>query len=311
MYSKKYIADVNNAIKKYINNRTVIGIENTKGGIANKVLKITTNDGTKYIFKIYKKKRDHMLANQLIDYLDNNNFNVVKPINDNYIIFENTICLLYPYVENKKTKVNKELENYILKMLECISKFKDFKYTKEHLYRTKCDKEYKFLKNLTVYKLNSKDVKDVVNLYEKIKEKPINNEKEIVHSDISTSNLLTSNIGYYLIDFDETRITSKLYDLMVVLIKFFVKGRNVDFENMKKMVIKYKEIFKEYNDNDYYDVFIYYLCKQLLEKFYDYESGSVDIFSKQQMQDNFKNWIYYFRNLEKFKCVFLEENNIV
>ena len=78
-------------------------MENTSGGIANKVIKLTTNFNHKYIFKIYKKKRNQILPFELMNFLEENGINVVKPKNKKPIIFENTDCYLFDYIENVPT----------------------------------------------------------------------------------------------------------------------------------------------------------------------------------------------------------------
>lgn len=69
-------------------------------------------------------------------------------------------------------------------------------------------------------------------------------------------------------------------------------------------VIKLTTNFDEYNYKDCYNVFEYYVVKQLLEKFSDYEIYGIDLYSEQQQQDDFRNWIYYFEHLDLIKQIF-------
>ena len=62
-------------------NEEIVKIENTSGGIANKVIKLTTNFDNKYIFKIYKKKRNQILPLELMKFLKKNGINIVEPKN--------------------------------------------------------------------------------------------------------------------------------------------------------------------------------------------------------------------------------------
>lgn len=239
-----------------------------------------------------------------MDFLEENDINVVKPKNKKPIIFENTDCYLFDYIENIPTIFDNATASYLINLLKIISRFKTSINNDEYYYKIKCDNEYKLLKEKKNYILDDDIVNRVLKRYDQIKNLPINNEKEIVHSDISTSNLLTAKDGYYLIDFDEVRFTSKLYDLAVILVKFFFDGKNIDIKNAKSFVDLYLKNFSEYDYKDCYNVFEYYVVKQLLEKFSDYEIYGIDLYSKQQQQDDFRNWIYYFEHLNLIKQIF-------
>ena len=306
-YSEEYVYKLNLCVSDYLKeNEKVIFIGDTVGGIANKVLYLKTNYNNEYIFKIYKKKRNLLLANTLIKHLQSQGFNIKDPINAYPLVFEDTDAYLYEYINNVKYELSNELKKYILVILHSIPEcpieninIDDFLYSK------KCDFEYEFLKKLKNYRLNSDIIKEVIKEYELLRNFEIVNSKEVVYSDLSFSNMLvTPDNKVFLIDFDETRITSCLYDLMVVIFKFFFDGYNCDSLQIIDFVKKYKEYFPSFSVFDYKIMFRYYICKQLLEKFYDYESYSVDIFSKQQMQDNFMNWIHYFENKEEYLHLF-------
>lgn len=303
MNYEKYILDLNIVLKQYFHkDELIVMVENTIGGIANKVLKLTTNHNKKFIFKIYQKKQNLSLPNALLEYLTIHNLNVVKSINNKPIEFEDTDCYLYNYIDFIPTIMNEDLENYILEILYHINNFipniKD--YDKSHFLVFKCDEEYKLLKSKKQYKYNKKIICNVLKKYNQIRKKKIIYTKEITHSDISTSNLLNNYGKYFLIDFDETRITTKLYDLAVIIFKFYVNDKEINVEGIKMFINKYRKMFN-YSLSQIFDVVTYYIVKQLLEKFTDYEIYNIDLYSPQQQQDDFRNWIYYFKNLNKFK----------
>ena len=301
----EYILTLNKVLSSFLEfNEEIVKIENTSGGIANKVIKLTTNFDNKYIFKIYKKKRNQILPLELMKFLKKNGINIVEPKNHKPIFFEKTDCYLYDYIENVPTTFSNQLSSYLIDLLKVISKFKTSINNDEYYYKIKCDNEYTLLKAKKNYILPGDVISRVLKRYDKIKDLPINNKKEVVHSDISTSNLLTTDNGYYLIDFDEVRFTSKLYDLAVILVKFFFDGKNIDVKSARAFVDLYLSNFDEYNYKDCYNVFEYYVVKQLLEKFSDYEIYGIALYSEQQQQDDFRNWIYYFEHLDLIKQIF-------
>lgn len=66
----EYILTLNKVLSSFLEfNEEIVKIENTSGGIANKVIKLTTNFDNKYIFKIYKKKRNQILPLELMKFL--------------------------------------------------------------------------------------------------------------------------------------------------------------------------------------------------------------------------------------------------
>ena len=127
-----------------------------------------------------------------MDFLEKNDINVVKPKNKKPIIFENTDCYLFDYIENVPTIFDNTMASYLINLLKIISRFKTSINNDEYYYKIKCDNEYKLLKEKKNYILDDDIVNRVLKRYDQIKNLPINNEKEIVHSDISTSNLLTA-----------------------------------------------------------------------------------------------------------------------
>ena len=240
----------------------------------------------------------------VINLAQDNNIFARKPKEFRCKVYGGILDTLFDYIENVPTIFDNATASYLINLLKIISRFKTSINNDEYYYKIKCDNEYKLLKEKKNYILDDDIVNRVLKRYDQIKNLPINNEKEIVHSDISTSNLLTAKDGYYLIDFDEVRFTSKLYDLAVILVKFFFDGKNIDIKNAKSFVDLYLKNFSEYDYKDCYNVFEYYVVKQLLEKFSDYEIYGIDLYSKQQQQDDFRNWIYYFEHLNLIKQIF-------
>ena len=60
-----------------------------------------------------------------------------------------------------------------------------------------------------------------------------------------------------------------------------------------------KKCHPQYKDNDFYEMVEIYLCKILLEKFYLYRKGEINLFSKRQLKDNYKKYLKILINFEK------------
>ena len=75
----EYILTLNKVLSSFLEfNEEIVKIENTSGGIANKVIKLTTNFDNKYIFKIYKKKRNQILPLELMKFLKKKRYKYCK-----------------------------------------------------------------------------------------------------------------------------------------------------------------------------------------------------------------------------------------
>ena len=59
-----------------------------------------------------------------MDFLEENDINVVKPKNKKPIIFENTDCYLFDYIENVPTIFDNATASYLINLLKIISRFK-------------------------------------------------------------------------------------------------------------------------------------------------------------------------------------------
>ena len=109
--------------------------------------------------------------------------------------------------------------------------------------------------------------------------------------DISKSNIIFNKKDYYIIDFDETCVTTPLYDFAVIVVKNFIDNGCI---NMKKYSKLRKEVLQKldcYDNTDFSNIVKYYLCKILLEKFYLYYTNKIDLYSFEQQKDNYKTYL--------------------
>lgn len=109
------------------------------------------------------------------------------------------------------------------------------------------------------------------------------------HGDLSLSNILYSN-SFYIIDFDETVVTTKLYDFAVIVIKFYTFNGEFKKTKINTLINQLMKI-NNYKTNDYILVIKFYLCKILLEKFYLYELGKIDLYSSNQLNDDYRKYL--------------------
>jgi thiamine kinase-like enzyme len=280
----------------------IVKIENTTGGITNIVWKLTTSKNRKFALKKYLRIRDFSLAVKLEDFLISHGFTVLKPLNRTMIQQNECFINLYPYIEKAEYIYDDGYENHLLLLLSRLTKFKLRDVQDEDTWLKKCDNDFYFLKKKQTYLFDSTIIEKVLTAYEELRESDVLVEKCVVHSDISPGNILYDGEKYYLIDFDEVRVTSSIYDVVVVLFKHFVSYRKLDEEKASVFINKLVNFddFGFINRKSLSEMMKFYILKQILEKIYEYESLKTNIFSEQQSQDSVFDWIFYFQNFSSF-----------
>ena len=102
-----------------------------------------------------------------------------------------------------------------------------------------------------------------------------------------------------MIDFDETNVTTQLYDFAVVMVKIFFKPNRINLKKYNNYKKEIKEKYVNYNDSDFKAAIEFYLCKILLEKYYLHDKGIINLYSKKQLKDNYKKYLKMLKNVKK------------
>ena len=114
-------------------------------------------------------------------------------------------------------------------------------------------------------------------------------EKQLVHGDMSPSNLIWSENGEFtLLDLDEVIEFTKLYDLVVFALNASRNKCEIDI----KLANKILKPFDNYTKIDIINVWNFYLLKVILEKIYLYEIGKIDLREQTGSEDDFEDWLY-------------------
>ena len=128
-------------------------------------------------------------------------------------------------------------------------------------------------------------------MYESRLKKTCTSSYFVVHGDISPTNLLWTKRGdIYLLDFDEAILAPAEYDLIVAVVKFSKRGPFFDIKLARKMIEKYTKLDRMHKMSELSNVWDLYILKVLLEKIYLHETGAIDLYSKEQMVDNWLDW---------------------
>lgn len=285
-------SDFENILKCIGCNEKVLSFEREKGGVANLVFKVVTQDNT-YIIKKYIYDYDMTISKELYNKYISQGIDVIKPRNEETIPYNGYLYNIFDYKE--KDTENKMIE--IKYFNELISAERETERQANIL--CKCDKYYEGLKNANGMDYShSEDVKYIIALYETLATNPILKETYLNHGDISKGNLISSKGNLYLIDFDEANITTLLYDFAVVVIKHFVENDKIDMEKYNELKELIKEKYIQYGDEHFDFIVEFYLCKILLEKFYLHHVGKINLYSDRQLEDNYKKYINLLKNIK-------------
>ena len=218
-----------------------------------------------YVLKIYRKKLDFTNTNDLIEYLNINNIQTIT----NYLEFidNNFIYKVYPYIEGNHILKYQEKEiNEIAKIITILNKN-----TKKHSKETildKCNSFFQYLLPLNNKKI-SNDIYEL--LYKSFKNLNLDtNSFILVHGDLSNTNLIWKNNTVSIIDFDESILAPKEYEVCSCLIQSCFHNNIFDLQQAKQLFIKIQESipidFMKWQES-----WNLYIIKVIIEKLYYYE----------------------------------------
>ncbi|MCQ2749951.1 MAG: phosphotransferase [Clostridia bacterium] len=184
----------------------------------------------------------------------------------------------------------------------------DRKIEKEKITSILANKIFEYYNYLTTFKakyLNSDDINFVTDTYDKVmKQISYLDDEYINHGDLSEFNMITSKGKTYIIDFDETSVTYELYDFANIVVKNFTdKKGNFDEVKVKELANNVRKAKPQYLSKDLNNIIMFYLCKILLEKFYLHETEKIDLFSKDQMKDDYNRYLKMLKDINEMGLI--------
>ena len=289
-YAKKEVLlnDFQNVIKDYIK-EPIIKIQPEKSGLANLVYRLYTKSNI-YILKKYKYQYNFDLIDKLYNIYEKNNIAFIRPINSQPISYKYTYYNIFPYYKKDKKRII-DLD-YLQKIINAQRQV-----NLEDAIVNKCDYYYN---NINIDNINKEDIQYVKEIFKNLNKEELKGNY-LNHGDIQKSNILTSNKKNYLIDFDEVNVGHYLYDYAVIIIKMGTRNNKIDYvmlNNLKELIKKDNMTF---NDLDFYNIIILYLCKILLEKYYLHSIKKINLFSKKQQKDSYQKYLKFLKEIENYR----------
>ena len=249
-----------------------------KIGVANETFQVTL-ENQKYLLKRYHYHYRFDLGNDLYQIYEKNQIPVVKPLNQELVIYQHFQYNIFEYIDHQEEEID---SSYYSKLLSI-----DRTCQKNDMLFEKCDGYYKPLKKMKDYDERLKEpIESVLKIYQKLRKKKKFYGNAINHGDLQRSNILCSQGKYYLIDFDEAIVASPLYDFAVLSVKMY-RNNTLERNKIDHLIEEIKERYPSFQKKDYYDMIKLYLCKILLEKYYLHQMMKIDLFSEEQKSDYF------------------------
>lgn len=210
--------------------------------------------------------------------------------------------MICKYIEGDNPSVYNEI--FFEKLAEALSKLHsipckyeqvDYKDNEESLLKLK---EYYDLSITSKY---LKEDKELINkIYQEVESLNLNIlPKNIIHSDIKKENLLVNDNELYLIDFGNVYVGNRLIDLIRVIMWFFIKNNNYDFNGMKSFILQYLKKGLHLNQVEKSSVNLlikYCILYNLLKDVYLYEKN---ILNNNYIENNSLIWLNALKNEKK------------
>lgn len=282
---KSYDSKIITAVFKSHFKEKIKELKKVEGGIANVVYTVTT-EKKKYIAKIYRKEIDKNSISEFVNICKKNDIGVLNSTDGHFYNLNDMIICIYDYVEGKHLK---KLNNEQVEDIVNFIKIDKNTNSKAPSLVDKVDFYYNSLREMETKKINRNLIDELLRRYMKLQNYTIFDERELIHGDLTPSNILWDEKGKFtLIDLDEVTIFTKLYDLVVFAIKFSKNGKDIDVKAAKKIL----KPFDDYTKIDIINIWNFYILKVLLEKIYLYEIDKIDLLDEVQKTDNWEDWYY-------------------
>lgn len=195
-------------------------------------------DDNKYIIRL--SNFDNSFECKILKLLDKYDINSPKLLTDFRLDTKN--IMICKYVDGENPTVYNEL--FFEKLADLLKKLHFIQCRYELSDYTKNEETLNKLRDYYDVSINSKYLKNetefISKKYKEIEKLNLNSlPKNIVHSDIKKENLLVNNNEMYLIDFGNVYIGNRLIDLIRVIMWFFIKNNNYDFDAIEKFIFHY------------------------------------------------------------------------
>ncbi len=269
----------------------VYSYKHLNGGLMNTIWRVDTSLG-RVIIKIYDIERNLITANKCMD-IWKNFVSVPEPINKTKILYNGKNVLVYKYISGEElSRPNHYQLSQILNVIRATNCKIDKTSNKDIVKTNITEKQYNYLSKLKDTKIDNSKVKEICSAYKMIRKNIINNSKYLGHHDLNHGNILWSyNDLFGIIDFDESSICTKEYELVVFATKHCMIEDKFDTYYLYEILKTYYQKLDKTIIAKYKVTFVFYTLKVLLEKFYLYQTNTIDIYDDRQMKDNW-NWWY-------------------
>lgn len=173
----------------------------------------------------------------------------------------------------------------------------------------KINQYIKILNEVKEPKISSNIIEELLSRYDYLKVDEQKFSFSIVHGDLSRFNLLWKEKELYVIDFDESIVAPKEYEIITTVIKVCFKYNDFDIKTASKILKAYFSL----NDTSVEKLKIiwdFYILKVIIEKLALYQIGKIDIYEERQLKDSWEYWYKLLQNKALKDQLFENDNSI-
>ena len=255
-------------------------------------------DYNKYIIRMSQFNNDFEC--KILKLLDEYNIDSPRLLTNFKLGSKNIMICKYTEGENP-TIYNElffeKLANSLRKLHSIQCKFEPVDYANNEETLSKLKKYY----GLSITSRYLKDETEFINKkYKEIEKLNLNYlPKNIIHSDVKKENLLVNDNELYLIDFGNAYVGNRLIDLIRVIMWFFIKDNNYDFDSIEKFILQYfkkNSTLLEAEKSNVTMLIKYCILYNLLKDVYLYEKN---IINSDYIENNSLIWLDALKNEKK------------
>lgn len=278
-----------------------------KYGITNKVFKLETTNRS-YLLKEYIGKCNELCKNKLLEKCNEMEINVPMLL-EHKVVNGRKFCL-YKYIEGEhKFQLENDDIEILVDTIDRMAISVRLNQYFSHSIIKKINQYIKILNEVKESKISSNIMEELLSRYDYLKVDEQKFSFSIVHGDISCVNLLWKEKELYVIDFDESIVAPKEYEIITTVIKVCFKYNDFDIQTASKILKAYFSL-NDTSVEKLKTIWDFYILKVIIEKLALYQIGEIDIYEERQLKDSWEYWYKLLQNKALKDHLFENDNSI-
>ena len=278
-----------------------------KYGITNKVYKLESANKN-YLLKEYIGKCNDLCKNKLLEQCNKKKINVPVLL-ESKVVNGRKFCL-YKYIEGEhKFQLENDNIDTLVDTIKRMAIPVRLNQYFSHSIIKKINQYIKILNEVKEPKISSNIIEELLSRYDFLKVDEQKFSFSIVHGDLSCVNLLWKEKELYVIDFDESIVAPKEYEIITTVIKVCFKYKDFDIKTASKILKAYFSL-NNTSVEKLKTIWDFYILKVIIVKIALYQMEKIDIYDEKGLKDSWEYWYKLLQNKELKDQIFENVNSI-